>query len=149
MEVKIGIRDIGREVVLESEQSPEDVTGAVEEAVANGGLLRLHDDKGRLVVVPGAVIGYVEIGPAESRRVGRVEGNRSSDSEISTWASCSIRARSSRTGSDPMLWVPNTTSTQGARRVTTARSFCARPPPTAIWMPGRLALTGGRWARLP
>lgn len=70
MEVKIGIRDIGREVVLESEQSPEDVTGAVEEAVANGGLLRLHDDKGRLVVVPGAVIGYVEIGPAESRRVG-------------------------------------------------------------------------------
>jgi hypothetical protein len=33
-------------------------------------LLRLVDDKGRLVVIPGAVIGYVEIGAPESRRVG-------------------------------------------------------------------------------
>jgi hypothetical protein len=70
VEVKIGIRDVGREVVLESEQSPQAVAAAVEEAVSHGSLLRLVDDKGRLVVIPGAVIGYVEIGAPESRRVG-------------------------------------------------------------------------------
>ena len=51
---------------------------------------------------------------ADSRLVGSVEGNTSSDSRISTWASSCTRARSSSTGSEPMLWVPNTTSTQGA-----------------------------------
>ena len=52
---------------------------------------------------------------AESRRVGRLEGKVCSASLISTCASCSTRARSSSTGSEPMLCVPNTTSTQGAR----------------------------------
>jgi hypothetical protein len=70
VEVKIGIRDIGREVVLESEQTPDQVAAAVDEAVAAGTLLRLIDEKGRLVVVPGNAIGYVEIGAPESRRVG-------------------------------------------------------------------------------
>ena len=85
----------------------------------------------------------------DSRRVGSVEGNTSSDSTISTWASSLCRARSSSAGSDPMLWVPNTTSTQGARRVISPRSFCARQPPTAICMPGCAFLTGARWPRLP
>ncbi len=70
MEVKIGIRDIARDIVLESELTPEDVTAAVEDAVASGKLLKLTDDKGRLVVVPGGQIGFVEIGAPESRRVG-------------------------------------------------------------------------------
>ena len=70
MEVKIGIRDIARDIVLESEQTPEAVTAAVESAVTAGTLLKLTDDKGRLVVVPGALIGFVEIGAPESRRVG-------------------------------------------------------------------------------
>lgn len=70
MEVKIGIRDIARDIVLESEQSPEDVTAAVESAVTSGKLLKLSDDKGRLVVIPGGLIGFVEIGAPESRRVG-------------------------------------------------------------------------------
>ena len=46
------------------------------------------------------------------------------------------RARSSSTGSACTLCVPNTTSTHGARRTISARSFCARQPPTAICMPG-------------
>ena len=70
MEVKIGIRDVAREVVLESEQSPDTVAAAVEHAATTGTLLRLFDDKGRLVVVPGGAIGYVEIGASETRRVG-------------------------------------------------------------------------------
>ncbi|GAB3245939.1 DUF3107 domain-containing protein [Kineosporia babensis] len=70
MEVKIGVRDIARDIVLESPDSAESVVKAVEAAIASGSLLRLKDDKGRLVVVPGAQIGYVEIGAEETRRVG-------------------------------------------------------------------------------
>jgi len=70
VEVKIGIRDIARDIVLESTQSPENVAAAVEQAVSTGSLLKLTDDKGRLIVVPGNLIGYVEIGAEESRRVG-------------------------------------------------------------------------------
>jgi hypothetical protein len=33
-------------------------------------MLNLTDDRGRLVLVPGALIGYVEIGAPESRKVG-------------------------------------------------------------------------------
>ena len=84
-----------------------------------------------------------------SRRVGSVEGKVSSASRISTWASSLCRARSSSAGSDPMLWVPKTTSTHGALRTISPRSFWARQPPTAICIPGRAALTGARWPRLP
>ena len=85
----------------------------------------------------------------DSRRAGSTDGNRSSDSRISTCACSWTRARSSSTGSEPMLWVPNTTSTHGARWVMAARSFWARQPPTAICMPGWAFLTGSRWPRLP
>ncbi|MFN8075876.1 MAG: DUF3107 domain-containing protein [Kineosporiaceae bacterium] len=70
MEVKIGVRDVAREVVLESELSPEAVAKAVDDALTSGSLLKLTDDKGRVVIVPAAQIGYVELGAPESRRVG-------------------------------------------------------------------------------
>lgn len=70
MEVKIGIRDVAREVVLESDLSPDQVAEAVSSAVTAQGLLRLTDEKGRLIIVPGPLIGYVEVGAPESRRVG-------------------------------------------------------------------------------
>ncbi len=52
-------------------------------------------------------------------------------------------------GSDPMLCVPNTTSTHGARSAMPARSFWARQPPTAICMPGCAVFTGSNWPRFP
>lgn len=70
MEVKIGVRDVAREVVVETEQSHEEVAKAVESALADGTVLRLTDTYGRVVVVPSAGIGYVEIGAPEVRRVG-------------------------------------------------------------------------------
>jgi hypothetical protein len=70
VEVKIGVRDVAREVVLESELTPDAVAGAVEDAVKSQTMLRLTDEKGRLVIVPGSLIGYVEIGAPETRRVG-------------------------------------------------------------------------------
>ena len=73
---------------------------------------------------------------ADSRAVGRVDGNISSDSSDLDLRLRLCRARSSSTGSDPMLCVPNTTSTHGARSTIRPWSFCARQPPTAICMPG-------------
>jgi hypothetical protein len=70
VEVKIGVRDVAREVVLESELTPDAVASAVDDAVKSQTLLRLTDEKGRLVIVPGSLIGYVEIGAPETRRVG-------------------------------------------------------------------------------
>jgi hypothetical protein len=70
VEVKIGIREVPREVVVESGENPDSVAKLVAEAVESGTMLRLTDDKGRLVMIPGSQIGYVEIGAPESRRVG-------------------------------------------------------------------------------
>lgn len=70
MEVKIGVRDVAREVTLESELKAEEVQAAVDAAVSSGSLLKLTDDRGRVIMVPGALIGYVEIGAPERGKVG-------------------------------------------------------------------------------
>ena len=70
MEVKIGIQNIGREIVLESAQDADAVAKVVAEAIAKGSELRLNDEKGRQIIVPANVLGYVEIGAEEVRRVG-------------------------------------------------------------------------------
>jgi hypothetical protein len=70
VEVKIGVRDVTGQVVLESDLSPDEVAKDVRAAVTSGAVLELTDDKGRLIMVPGSLIGYVEIGPQVERRVG-------------------------------------------------------------------------------
>ena len=71
MEVKIGVQRTPREIVLESTQSPDEVEAAVRDALKDpSGVLALVDEKGRRVVVPSALIAYVEIADADHRRVG-------------------------------------------------------------------------------
>ncbi|WP_374985962.1 DUF3107 domain-containing protein [Streptomyces fradiae] len=71
MEVKIGVQHAPREIVLESEQSAEDVERAVAEALSGKApLLSLTDEKGRKVLVPSDRLAYVEIGEPAVRRVG-------------------------------------------------------------------------------
>ncbi|MBI1352479.1 MAG: DUF3107 family protein [Actinomycetales bacterium] len=70
MEIKIGVQDTVREVALDSTDSPDDVIAAVEAAIASGGTLKLLDDRGRTVMVPGAKIAYVEVGASAKGRVG-------------------------------------------------------------------------------
>ncbi|TLM86855.1 DUF3107 domain-containing protein [Pseudarthrobacter sp. NamE5] len=70
MEIKIGVQNVGREIVLESAQDAESVAKVVGEAINEGSELRLKDDKGRVIIVPGNALGYVEIGAEEVRRVG-------------------------------------------------------------------------------
>lgn len=75
MEVKVGVADSPRELVVSSADSPEEVEAIVSE-VLNGkeNLLTLVDDKGRRFLVPAAKVAYVEIGPSDSRRVGFAVG---------------------------------------------------------------------------
>ncbi len=70
MEIKIGVQDTPREVALDSDETAEAVIAAVEAALADGGLLRLVDDRGRTVLVPAAKIAYVEVGASARGRVG-------------------------------------------------------------------------------
>ncbi|HJQ46255.1 MAG TPA: DUF3107 domain-containing protein [Amycolatopsis sp.] len=75
MEVKIGIKDTPRELVVSSGQSAEEVEALVADALKAGeGLLRLTDDKGRKFVVPSDRIAYVEIAPTDVRKVGFAVG---------------------------------------------------------------------------
>lgn len=70
MEIKIGIQHISREIVLESEQTADEVAALVSEALGKGTELRLADEKGRIVIVPGGSLGYVELGGEKARGVG-------------------------------------------------------------------------------
>ena len=60
MEVKIGIIDSMREVVVEVTQSVAEVQAAYEKSVVDGALFTLSDAKGRTVVVPGARVAYLD-----------------------------------------------------------------------------------------
>jgi hypothetical protein len=71
VEVKIGITDSPRELVFSSTQTPSEVEELVTAALGkDSDVLSLTDDKGRRFVVHSAKIAYVEIGVADSRRVG-------------------------------------------------------------------------------
>lgn len=70
MEVKIGVQNVAREITLESSQTVDEVAQLVDDAIAKGGTLRLVDERGRVVVVPTTVLGYVECGGESERRVG-------------------------------------------------------------------------------
>lgn len=70
MEVKIGVQYAPRELVLESKLSPKDLSERIDQAVENGGVLRLEDEKGRQVIVPVEKIAYVEIAATNVRSVG-------------------------------------------------------------------------------
>lgn len=74
MEVKIGISDSPRELIVNSEQTPDEVTELVSAAIGDdaSGVLALVDDKGRKFLIQASKIAYVEIGQADTRKVGFV-----------------------------------------------------------------------------
>lgn len=74
MEVKIGVTDCSRELVFTSAQSQGEVEELVAAALGNdakgSAVLSLTDEKGRRFLVQTAKIAYVELGVADTRRVG-------------------------------------------------------------------------------
>jgi len=72
MEVRIGVVYTTRELTVETEDSVDTVTAAIESAVSNGdSIFWLTDTKGRRVGVPTDKIAYVEVAAdAGGRKVG-------------------------------------------------------------------------------
>jgi len=71
MEIRIGIRNSGRELSFESAQTAKEIEAAVAAVLEESAkVLKLVDDKGRIYVVPTEALAYVEIGAEETRRVG-------------------------------------------------------------------------------
>jgi hypothetical protein len=72
VEVKIGIQNVPRELVVETDSSEDEVQSALKSAVmAESGVFALSDAKtGGKVLVPADKIAYVELRSGEPRRVG-------------------------------------------------------------------------------
>jgi len=71
VEVKIGVQNAPREIVLESPQTADEVEGAVAKALeGTSKLLVLADEHGRRIIVPAERLAYVEIGEPAVRKVG-------------------------------------------------------------------------------
>ncbi|MEV0629878.1 DUF3107 domain-containing protein [Nonomuraea wenchangensis] len=71
MEVKIGVRSVHRELVVETHLSAEQVEEEIRNALSvERGVFAITDVKGRRVVVPVSALGFIEIGEDESRPVG-------------------------------------------------------------------------------
>jgi hypothetical protein len=71
VEVKIGLQNASRELVLDTDQSSEDIEKAVSQAISgDDGLLVMADTKGRKIIVPTDKLAYVEIGSPTAGQVG-------------------------------------------------------------------------------
>jgi hypothetical protein len=75
VEVKIGVLHTSREIVVESSLTPAEVEELVAASLAaDAGVLSLSDERGRKVLIPSALIAYVDIAQPDSRRVGFAAG---------------------------------------------------------------------------
>lgn len=71
MEIKIGVAESPRELVVSSSSTPEEIEKLVSDAIKDiKGVLSLVDEKGRRVIVPVSRVAYIDIAPADVRKVG-------------------------------------------------------------------------------
>lgn len=70
MEVKVGIRNVAREVSVETNSTAAELESALAEALGSNGVFTLTDDKGRKVLIPAAQVAYVDLGTENARPVG-------------------------------------------------------------------------------
>lgn len=70
MEIKVGVKHINREVVVDTTDKPDQVREALTTALADDGLFVVTGERGRTVLIPSSGIGYVEIGEQNARPVG-------------------------------------------------------------------------------
>jgi hypothetical protein len=71
VDIRIGIINNPRELILQSSQTLDEIESAITAALANeNGSLRLEDEKGHIFVVASRTLAFVEIGQEKSRKVG-------------------------------------------------------------------------------
>jgi hypothetical protein len=70
VDIRIGIINNPRELILQSSQTLDEIESAITAALANeNGSLRLEDEKGHIFVAS-RTLAFVEIGQEKSRKVG-------------------------------------------------------------------------------
>jgi hypothetical protein len=71
MEVRIGVKGAPRELVLDSNQSADELQKTIDAALKdNAPTVTLSDEKGRRIVVATDKLAYIEIAESEGRKVG-------------------------------------------------------------------------------
>lgn len=71
MEVKIGVQNANRELVIDSDLSGEEIEGLVSKALeGDSAVIVLADSKGRKVLVPRDKLAYLELGSPVVGQVG-------------------------------------------------------------------------------
>ncbi|WP_326644514.1 DUF3107 domain-containing protein [Streptosporangium sp. NBC_01755] len=71
MEIKIGVRSVHRELVVETDLTADQVESEIGAALTSGsGVFTLTDVNGRKIIVPVASLGFIEIGEEAARPVG-------------------------------------------------------------------------------
>ncbi|WP_242901098.1 DUF3107 domain-containing protein [Actinomadura terrae] len=71
MQVRIGVRNVPRELVVDTAQSADEVQRALAEALAaERGVFVLQDRRAGRIVIPAPQVGYLEITEDEQRNVG-------------------------------------------------------------------------------
>lgn len=70
VEVKIGVQNVARELVVETDQTNEAVASALKSAIDSDGVFMLTDTKGKVTLVPTGKLAYVEIGRSVTGQVG-------------------------------------------------------------------------------
>ena len=70
MEIKIGIRQIGRETTIDVNRTAAEITEEFTRVRQADGILTLTDSSGRQFLIPASGIGYIEFGQEHARPVG-------------------------------------------------------------------------------
>ncbi|GAA4240841.1 hypothetical protein GCM10022254_67130 [Actinomadura meridiana] len=71
MQVHIGVRNIAKELVVDTRQTADEVQAALADALAGPrGVFVLQDRRSGRVVIPAEHVGYLEISEDEQRSVG-------------------------------------------------------------------------------
>jgi hypothetical protein len=70
VEVKIGVTYAPRELLVETDRTPEDIEKSLAKAIVDGGLFSITDEKGARVVVPVDKLAYLEMAKPNDRNVG-------------------------------------------------------------------------------
>lgn len=70
MDIELGIQNVARPVNFSTDESADNVSQAIAQAVADNTTIDLTDDKGRRIIVPAKVLGYAIIGSETKHAVG-------------------------------------------------------------------------------
>ncbi|MWA05291.1 DUF3107 family protein [Actinomadura sp. LD22] len=71
MQVRIGVQNVPKEIVVETDQSADEVQEALADALSEPrGVFVLKDRRSGRVVIPAERVGYLEISEDERRGVG-------------------------------------------------------------------------------